>query len=78
MFDREGMTSLSIYQPTQDAAIEDANAQYDKLKMGATGKFVPDKGFGGAEGDKNSKSGGGRVSAGGMSRTAPVQFKKGS
>ncbi|KAL3796537.1 hypothetical protein ACHAW5_004439 [Stephanodiscus triporus] len=72
MFDREGVTSSSIYRPTRDANTEDADAQYDKLKKGATGKFVPDKGFGGAEGDKN-----GGV-AGGAARTAPVQFEKGN
>lgn len=70
MFDREGVTSSSIYRPTRDATTEDADAQYDKLKRGATGKFVPDKGFGSAEGDT---SGGGGVSVGGVARTAPVQ-----
>ena len=75
MFDRDGVTSSSIYRPSRDATAEDADAQYDKLKRGATGKFVPDKGFGGAEGDK---SGGGGVSAGGAARTAPVQFEKSS
>ena len=75
MFDREGVASSSIYRPTRDLNTEDADAQYDKLKKGATGKFVPDKGFGGAEGDKN---GGGGVTAGGAARTAPVQFEKGN
>ncbi|KAL3809943.1 hypothetical protein ACHAXA_011385 [Cyclostephanos tholiformis] len=75
MFDREGVTSSSIYRPTRDLNTEDADAQYEKLKKGATGKFVPDKGFGGAEGDKNSGRGGG---AGGAARTAPVQFEKGN
>ena len=70
MFDREGgATSSSIYRPTRDANLEDADAQYDKLKRGATAKFVPDKGFGGAEG-------GGAI-AGGAARSAPVQFEKG-
>eukprot|EP00986_Skeletonema_menzelii_P017130 scaffold17710_cov153-Skeletonema_menzelii.AAC.2 len=70
MFDREGVTSSSIYRPTRDANMEDADAQYDKLKRGATSKFAPDKGFGGADG-------GGAV-AGGASRNAPVQFEKGN
>lgn len=74
MFDREGVTSSSIYRPTRDMNQEDADAQYDKLKRGATGKFVPDKGFGGAEGDRN----GGGAAAGGAARTAPVQFEKGN
>jgi SNW domain-containing protein 1 len=74
MFDREGVTSSSIYRPTRDMNLEDADAQYDKLKRGATGKFVPDKGFGGAEGDRN----GGGAAAGGAARTAPVQFEKGN
>jgi SNW domain-containing protein 1 len=75
MFDREGVTSSSIYRPTRDLNTEDADAQYEKLKKGATGKFVPDKGFGGAEGDKNGGMGG---AAGGAARTAPVQFEKGN
>ena len=70
MFDREGVTSSSIYRPTRDVGSEDADAQLDRLKRGATNKFVPDKGFGGAEGEK-----GGAV-AGGAARTAPVQFEK--
>jgi SNW domain-containing protein 1 len=69
MFDRDGVTSSSIYRPTRDANIEDADAQYDKLKRGATSKFAPDKGFGGADG--------GGATAGGASRSAPVQFEKG-
>ena len=68
MFDREGVTSSSIYRPTRDANMEDADAQYDKLKRGATSKFAPDKGFGGAEGG---------ATAGGAARNAPVQFEKG-
>lgn len=72
MFDREGVTSSSIYRPTRDATAEDVDAQYDKLKRGATGKFVPDKGFGGAEGDK---SGVGGVSAGGAARTDPFNSR---
>lgn len=74
IFDREGVTSSSIYRPTRDLNLEDADAQYDKLKRGATGKFVPDKGFGGAEGDRSS----GGAAAGGAARTAPVQFEKGN
>ena len=71
MFDRDGgATSSGIYRPTRDVNAEDADAQLDRLKRGATSKFVADKGFGGAEG-------GGAV-AGGTSRTAPVQFEKGS
>jgi len=70
MFDREGVTSSSIYRPTRDANMEDADAQYDKLKRGATSKFAPDKGFGGADG--------GGATAGGASRNAPVQFEKGN
>eukprot|EP00579_Thalassiosira_antarctica_P020773 CAMPEP_0201956866 /NCGR_PEP_ID=MMETSP0904-20121228/4290_1 /ASSEMBLY_ACC=CAM_ASM_000553 /TAXON_ID=420261 /ORGANISM="Thalassiosira antarctica, Strain CCMP982" /LENGTH=616 /DNA_ID=CAMNT_0048501613 /DNA_START=30 /DNA_END=1876 /DNA_ORIENTATION=- len=51
MFDREGgATSSSIYRPTRDVNNEDADAQLDRLKRGATSKFVADKGFGGAEG----------------------------
>ena len=67
MFDREGVTSSSIYRPTRGEEAMDADEQYNRLKSGATGKFVPDKGFGGAEG--------GAV-AGGASRNAPVQFEK--
>lgn len=67
MFDREGVTSSSIYRPTRGEEAMDADEQYDRLKSGATGKFVPDKGFGGAEG--------GAVQ-GGASRNAPVQFEK--
>lgn len=72
MFDREGVSSSSIYRPTRDVNTEDADAQLDRLKRGATSKFVADKGFGGAEGDKNA------AAAGGAARTAPVQFEKGS
>lgn len=67
MFDREGVTSSSIYRPTRGEEAMDADEQYNRLKSGATGKFVPDKGFGGAEG--------GAVQ-GGASRNAPVQFEK--
>ena len=67
MFEREGVTSSSIYRPTRGEEAMDADEQYNRLKSGATGKFVPDKGFGGAEG--------GAVK-GGASRNAPVQFEK--
>ncbi|KAL7512879.1 hypothetical protein ACHAXN_012677 [Cyclotella atomus] len=67
MFDREGVTSSSIYRPTRGEGGMDAEEQYESLKGGTTGKFVPDKGFGGAEG--------GAVK-GGASRNAPVQFEK--
>jgi len=72
MFDREGVSSSSIYRPTRDVNAEDADAQLDRLKRGATSKFVADKGFGGAEGDKSG------AVAGGAARTAPVQFEKGN
>jgi hypothetical protein len=65
MFDREGVTSSSIYRPTRGEG--DAEEQFERLKGGVTGKFVPDRGFGGAEG--------GAVS-GGAARNAPVQFEK--
>ncbi|KAL3782532.1 hypothetical protein HJC23_005206 [Cyclotella cryptica] len=67
MFDREGVTSSSIYRPTRGEAALDADEQYDQLKRGATSKFAPDKGFGGADG--------GAVQ-GGANRNAPVQFEK--
>ena len=70
MFDREGVSSSSIYRPTRDVNTEDADAQYDKLRRGATSKFVADKGFGGAEGEKGV--------AGGAARSEPVQFEKGN
>ncbi|KAL9181344.1 hypothetical protein ACHAXT_010149 [Thalassiosira profunda] len=72
MFDREGVASSSIYRPTRDANAEDADAQMDRLKRGATSKFVPDKGFGGAGGDNAG------ATAGGAARSAPVQFEKGT
>lgn len=71
MFNREGgASSSSIYRPTRDANTEDADAQVERLKRGATSKFVPDKGFGGAEG--------GGAAAGGTARAEPVQFEKGN
>jgi SNW domain-containing protein 1 len=67
MFDREGVTSSSIYRPTRGEAAMDADTQYEALKKGATSKFQPDRGFAGAEsGGTNSGP-----------RTAPVQFEKG-
>lgn len=68
MFDREGVTSSSIYRPTRGEGAMDADEQYAKLKESATSRFQPDQGFNGAE------SGGGAV---GGPRTAPVQFEKG-
>lgn len=68
MFDREGVTSSSIYRPTRGEAAMDADTQFENLKKGVTSKFQPDRGFAGAE------SGG--TSSGGP-RTAPVQFEKG-
>ena len=69
MFGREGgASSSSIYRPTRDANAVDAHSQLERLKRGATNKFVPDKGFVGAEG--------GGAMAGGATRAAPVQFEK--
>jgi len=48
----------------------DADEQYDKLMKGATTKFVPDKGFAGAEGARGAAANG--------PRNAPVQFEKSS
>ena len=67
MFDREGVTSSSIYRPTRGEAAMDADEQYNKLKSGVTSRFQPDRGFKGAEG--------GQGGAGGA-RNAPVQFEK--
>ncbi len=69
MFDREGVTSSSIYRPTRGEGAMDADEQYNKLKSGATSRFQPDKGFKGAEGGSGAVGG---------SRNAPVQFEKGS
>ena len=70
MFDRDGVSSSSIYRPTRGEQALDADAQYDQLKSGGiTGKFKPDRAFGGADG------GGAAGSAG--PRNAPVQFEKG-
>ena len=62
-----GASSASIYRPTRGETEYNADEQYDKLVEGATNKFVPHKGFSGAEGSME-------VTAG--PRTAPVQFEK--
>jgi len=69
LFDRQQAAAQqgSIYRPTRGESEYNADEQYDKLKAGATAKFQPDKGFGGAEGGMD-------VSAG--PRSAPVQFEK--
>ncbi|KAL7576275.1 hypothetical protein ACA910_018100 [Epithemia clementina (nom. ined.)] len=70
MFNRQhasGASSSSIYRPTRGETEYTADEQYDKLVDGATTKFVPHKGFSGAEGGMD-------VTAG--PRTAPVQFEK--
>ena len=67
LFDRQGVSSSSIYRPTRGETEHNADESYDKLVKGATSKFQPSKGFAGAEG-------GGDVQAG--PRTAPVQFEK--
>ena len=56
----------SIYRPTRGETEYNADEQYDKLRDGATSKFQPHVGFGGAE---NQVSGAGP-------RTEPVQFEK--
>jgi len=68
LFNRQGVTSASIYRPTRGESVHNSDQAYDKLVQGATSKFQPVKGFAGAEG-------GGQIQAG--SRTAPVQFEKG-
>ena len=68
LFDRQGVSSASIYRPTRGETEYNADESYDKLVDGATSKFQPAKGFSGAEG-------GGELRAG--PRTAPVQFEKG-
>lgn len=68
LFDRQGVTSSSIYRPTRGETEYNADEQYDKLKAGATSKFQPDQGFAGAEGGADVRAG---------PRTAPVQFEKG-
>ena len=70
MFDREGVSSSSIYRPTRGEGAMDADEQYAKLKQGATSRFQPDKGFSGAEGGNSGATASGP-------RNAPVQFEKG-
>jgi SNW domain-containing protein 1 len=63
-----GGGSSSIYRPTRGETEYNADEQYDQLRDGATSKFQPHVGFGGAE---NFVSGAGP-------RTEPVQFEKAS
>jgi SNW domain-containing protein 1 len=67
LFDRQGVTSASIYKPTRGETEYNADESYDKLVKGGTSKFQPAKGFAGAEG-------GADISAG--PRSNPVQFEK--
>ena len=67
LFDRQGVTSASIYRPTRGGTEHNADESYDKLVKGATSKFQPSKGFAGAEGGADIQAG---------PRTAPVQFEK--
>ncbi|VEU44977.1 unnamed protein product [Pseudo-nitzschia multistriata] len=67
LFDRQGVTSASIYRPTRGETEHNADESYDKLVKGATSKFQPSKGFAGAEGGADIQAG---------PRTAPVQFEK--
>ena len=67
LFDRQGVTSASIYRPTRGETEHNADESYDKLVKGATSKFQPAKGFAGAEGGGDRQAG---------PRTAPVQFEK--
>ena len=67
LFDRQGVTSASIYRPTRGETEYNADETFDKLVKGATTKFQPAKGFAGAEG-------GGEIQAG--PRSAPVQFER--
>jgi len=69
LFDRQGVTSASIYRPTRGETEHNADESYDKLVKGATSKFQPAKGFAGAEGGADIQAG---------PRTAPVQFEKGT
>jgi len=67
LFDRQGVTSASIYRPTRGETVHNADESYDKLVEGSTSKFQPAKGFSGAEGGNDTNAG---------QRTAPVQFEK--
>jgi SNW domain-containing protein 1 len=67
LFDRQGVTSASIYRPTRGETEHNADESYDKLVKGATSKFQPAKGFAGAEGGADIQAG---------PRSAPVQFEK--
>ncbi|KAG7361385.1 SKIP/SNW domain containing protein [Nitzschia inconspicua] len=67
LFDRQGVTSASIYRPTRGETEHNADETYDKLMKGATSKFQPSKGFAGAEGGTDIQAG---------PRNAPVQFEK--
>ena len=68
LFDRQGVSSASIYRPTRGETEHNADESYDKLVKGATSKFQPAKGFAGAEGGADIRAG---------PRSAPVQFEKG-
>ena len=68
LFDRQGVTSASIYRPTRGETEYNADESYDKLVKGGTSKFQPAKGFAGAEGGADIRAG---------PRSAPVQFEKG-
>jgi SNW domain-containing protein 1 len=67
LFDRQGVTSASIYRPTRGETEHNADESYDKLLKSATSKFQPSKGFAGAEGGTDIQAG---------ARSAPVQFEK--
>lgn len=68
LFDRQGVSSASIYRPTRGETEYNADESYDKLVKGGTSKFQPAKGFAGAEGGADIRAG---------PRSAPVQFEKG-
>jgi SNW domain-containing protein 1 len=68
LFDRQGVSSESIYRPTRGETEYNADESYDKLVEGGTSKFQPAKGFAGAEGGADIRAG---------PRSAPVQFEKG-
>lgn len=68
LFDRQGVSSASIYRPTRGETEHNADESYDKLVKGGTSKFQPAKGFAGAEGGADNRAG---------PRSAPVQFEKG-